>query len=68
MKTMNLNGTEVVTLGEIAKAIGTTSEALRVRRTRGTISLEPLYVIGTTQLFSADVVRSLFREALEVSQ
>lgn len=68
MQTININGIEAVTLGEIAKATGVSIDALRRRVSRGTLNLEPATTIGGVHFYSAALVRSLFREALEISE
>lgn len=68
MNTITINGIEAVTLGEIAKATGVSVDALRRRVSRGTLNLEPAITIGGIHFYSAALVRSHFRESLEIAQ
>lgn len=56
--TIHVDGTEVVTVNQLAAALGTTVAALSMRKTRGTIRLEPVAVVGGVHLYSkSDIAR-----------
>lgn len=67
MNVININGMEVITLGEISRLTGVSVDALRRRVARGTLALEPSVTIGGVHFYSATLVRSLFRDALEIA-
>jgi hypothetical protein len=61
--TIHVDGTEVVTLKQIADALGTSVNALAVKKSRGRIRLSPITTLGREHLYAKADITRLEREA-----
>jgi hypothetical protein len=61
---LQIDGTQVVTMAELAALAGTTVDAIRKRRERGTLRLEAVTTIGRQDFFARTDVQKLIRESL----
>ena len=59
---LQIDGTEVMTMPDIATLAGTTVEAIRQRQKRGSLKLTPYAVIGRQTFYDAGEVRSRLRQ------
>lgn len=61
--TIHIDGTEAVTLKQIADALGTSVNALTMKKSRGRIRLVPIGTIGAEHLYPKSDIARLEREA-----
>lgn len=61
---VNINGVECLTLADLSKATGLSTEALRGRQARGTLTITPHVTIQGKHFYKAEDVRAIVREGL----